>query len=132
MGEVTISLVKDSAGHPQYFLAMVQDITERKQAEKLQNSLYKIAQAADQAQSLNSLYPAIHEIIQEIMQADNFYIALYDEKNDLISYPYCVGEEAAEYPPRKPGKGLTEYVLRTAKSLLCDEALEKQYNSAGR
>ena len=130
-GEVTISLVKDSAGHPQNFLAMVQDINEHKLVEKLQNSLYKIAQAADQAQSLNSLYPAIHGIIQEIMQANNFYIALYDEKNDLISYPYGVGEEPAEEPPRKPGKGLTEYVLRTAKSLLCDESLEKRLQQRG-
>ena len=33
-GEVLISLIKDNKGHPQYFLTIVQDITERKLAEE--------------------------------------------------------------------------------------------------
>jgi PAS domain S-box-containing protein len=33
-GEVTITLVRDSERRPQYFLAIIQDITERKQAEE--------------------------------------------------------------------------------------------------
>jgi PAS domain S-box-containing protein len=32
-GEVTISLIRDTNGHAQYFLAIIQNITERKQAE---------------------------------------------------------------------------------------------------
>jgi PAS domain S-box-containing protein len=33
-GETMISLVRDSSGNPQYFLAIIQDITERKKAEE--------------------------------------------------------------------------------------------------
>jgi PAS domain S-box-containing protein len=33
-GEVLISLIRDNKGHPQYFLTIVQDITERKLAEE--------------------------------------------------------------------------------------------------
>ncbi len=122
---------KDETPAQYIHIAVVQDITERKQAEKLQKTLYGIAQAADQAQSLNSLYSAIHSSIQDAMPADNFYIALYDEKNDLISFPYAIGEENSKKQPRKPGRGLTEYVLRTAKPALVDEALEKQLQERG-
>ena len=99
------------------------DITAHRQSEKLQNAIYRISRAADQAKSLDSLYPSIHAIIQEVMAAGNFYIALYDEKNDLLSFPYSVDERDPHFPPGKPGKGLTEYVLRTGKTVLCDEAL---------
>jgi diguanylate cyclase (GGDEF)-like protein/PAS domain S-box-containing protein len=98
-------------------------VTVRKQAERLQEATYRIAQAADQAESLDSLFPVIHSIIREVMVADNFYIALHDKARDLLSFPYFMDEMESEAPSQKPGKGLTEYVLRTAKSLLCDLAL---------
>jgi diguanylate cyclase (GGDEF)-like protein/PAS domain S-box-containing protein len=110
------------AGEPA-MLSAFNDITARKQVEKLQDAIYRISQAADHAQSLESLYPSIHAIIQEVMVADNFYIALYDGKNDLLSFPYSVDERDSHFPPRKPAKGLTEYVLRTGRTVLCDEAL---------
>ena len=107
------------------------DITERRQAEKLQDAIYRIAQAADLADSLDTLYPSIHAIIQEVMVADNFYIALYDEANDLLSFPYAADEIDPVPVPQKPGKGLTEYVLRTAKPLLCDDILFEELNRQG-
>jgi PAS domain S-box-containing protein/putative nucleotidyltransferase with HDIG domain len=119
-------------GNKQVIQCNIRDITERKQAEELQDAIYRIAQAADRADSLDALYPAIHAIIQEIMVADNFYIALYDEINDLLSFPYSVDEVDPQFPsPRKPGKGLTEYVLHTGKSVLCDEDLEEELMQHG-
>ena len=113
----------DHPEHGAVFISVHTDITERKLAEDLQEAIYRIVQAADQAETLDSLYPAIHDIIQEVMVADNFYIALYDEHNDLLSFPYCIDEMDPPYAPHKPGKGLTEFVLRTGKSLLCDDIL---------
>jgi PAS domain S-box-containing protein len=65
------------------------------------------------------------------MPAQNFYIALYDEKEDLLSFPYFVDEVDAPAPPQKPGRGLTEYVQRTGKSLLCDRALDEEMQRRG-
>jgi len=108
-----------------------QDISERKQAEILQDALYRIAQAADRSESPDALYPAIHAIIQEVMAADNFFIALYDENRDVLSFPYSVDEVDLLVAPEKPGKSLTAYVIRTAKSLLCGEALFEDLKQRG-
>jgi PAS domain S-box-containing protein len=113
----------DHPDHGAVTISVKTGITERKQAEELQDAIYRIAQAADKAESLDILYPAIHKIIQEVMTADNFYIALYDEDSNMISFPYCVDEEDPLFPPQEAGKGLTEYVLWTGKSLLCDDGL---------
>ena len=95
------------------------DITERKKMERLQNLLYRISQAANRAHTPDNLYPVIHKIIQEVMPAKNFYIALYDEETNHIKPVYFIDEE--DENPQLPllSRGLTAYVLRTAEPLLC-------------
>jgi PAS domain S-box-containing protein/putative nucleotidyltransferase with HDIG domain len=107
------------------------DITERKQAELLQNAVYHISRAADKSASLNDLFKSVHEIISTVMPAKNFYISLYDDKNDLFSFPYFIDEFDVPPPPRKPRKGLTEYVLRTGRSLLCDDVADQELRQRG-
>jgi PAS domain S-box-containing protein/putative nucleotidyltransferase with HDIG domain len=60
----------------------------------------------------------IHSVIAELMPARNFYIALYDESADLLSFPYYADEFDSTPLPQKPGRGLTEYVLRSGQPLL--------------
>ena len=112
-------------------LGVVIDITERKRTERIQASLYKIAEATQSAENLEELYQILHKIITELMPAkNNFYIALYDEDSEKITFPYFVDEYEENPGPQKLGKGLTEYVLRTGKPLLASpkvfETLEKK------
>src|SRR5256884_3782825 len=53
------------------------------------------------------------------MYARNFYIALYDPVTQFLSFPYFVDEADPRPEPKKLGRGLTEYVLRTGEPLLC-------------
>jgi PAS domain S-box-containing protein/putative nucleotidyltransferase with HDIG domain len=112
-------------------IGMMQDIQVRKQAELLQSAVYRIAQAADTSAGLGDLFKSVHKIISTVMPAGNFYIALYDHKEDLISFPYFVDEEDTPPTAKKPGKGLTEYVIRTGKALLCDEATDRDLRGRG-
>lgn len=96
-------------------LSCIYDISERKRAESLQSAVYQISEAANHASSLDELYRLVHSTIGQVMPARNFFIALYDEENDLLSFPYYV-DEMDDDPPlaaSKPGRGMTEYVLRT-------------------
>jgi PAS domain S-box-containing protein len=95
---------------------------ERKRAELVQSTLYKIAIAATQAKSLNELYKSIHRHLGELLDTTNFYIALH-ERDNTFSFPYCVDEyeEEIEFAPQDLKKSLTGFVFRTQKPLLADE-----------
>jgi PAS domain S-box-containing protein len=106
--------------------AIVRDITDRKRSELLQDAVYKISQAANAALDLNHLYSEIHKTISGFINARNFYIALYNPEKNLLSFPYFVDDYDEKPAPKRPGRGLTEYVIRLGKPLLVDpETFEK-------
>ena len=129
--DAEISLNKLVLSGPTYLLAIVRDVTEKRQADLLQNAVYQIARAADESASLDDLYKSVHKVIGTVMPAGNFYIALYDAATDTISFPYFVDEQDVAPKPKRPGKGLTEYVIRTGQPLLCDEATDQELRRRG-
>jgi two-component system cell cycle sensor histidine kinase/response regulator CckA len=107
------------------------DITTLKLAEELEAALYRIAGTNASAGDIQNLYASIHRIIGELMYAQNFFIALYDKEKDLLSFPYFVDVVDVPPEPGTAGRGLTAYVLRTGKSLLCDQALSDELERRG-
>src|SRR4051812_21543919 len=89
-------------------LGIAFDVTERKQAEQLQQALYRIAETASSAEDLSAFYASIHKILGELMYAPNCYIALYDAARDSLAFPYFVDKFDATPEPRPLGKGLTD------------------------
>lgn len=118
-------------GCTNHMLGVSVDITERRQMTRLQNVLHSIVQATVRVPTLSDLFKAVHEIIEEVMPSKNFYIALHDDQADLLSFPYFVDEVDVPPSPRPLGNGLTEYVLRTGKSLLCDEKVSEELARTG-
>jgi PAS domain S-box-containing protein len=112
-------------------LATAVDITERKRAEELQRALYRIADQTSAANDLQALYRAIHGIVGELMDARNFYVALYDPDTALLGFPYFVDQEDPTPAPKSLGKGLTEYVLRTGEPLLASPERFEELRRAG-
>ncbi|MBM4176255.1 MAG: PAS domain S-box protein [Ignavibacteria bacterium] len=89
----------------------------------LQTAVYEISEAVDSSENLDDLYKSVHQIISKIMKADNFYIAAYFREEEKISFPYFVDEEEifeAHHEKFPVGRGLTAYVIRNGRSLLCD------------
>ena len=103
-------------------IALYQDITERKQNEQLHQVLYNISKAANSAISLEQLYPLIHQELGSIIDTANFYIALVDEKEDKIYFPYHVDEKDNNFPIIRfsTAKTLTAYVIKNGQPLLND------------
>ncbi len=94
------------------------DITQQTESNRVQAAIYRISQAASATENLQELYHSIHNILGGLMPAKNFYIALYDETEGMISFPYHVDELDKHPEPRKFGNGWTEYVIRTGQPML--------------
>ncbi len=105
-------------GRPAELFGIMLDITPRKRAERIQQATYRISQAALTAADLQALLRALHDIVSELMPAQNFYVALIDPARNWLTFPYFVDEYDREAPERPLGRGLTEYVMRTGQPLL--------------
>ncbi|MBI3886751.1 MAG: PAS domain-containing protein, partial [Opitutae bacterium] len=110
--------IYDAAGQCTGVQGMFLDITARRRAELVQAALHQISEAAHAAQDLPSLLKQVHKIIGELLLAKNFYVALYDEAADTLSFPYFVDEVDPPPGPRRLGRGLTGMVVRTGKPFL--------------
>ncbi|WP_339522355.1 sensor domain-containing protein [Pseudomonas sp. EA_35y_Pfl2_R111] len=100
-------------------IAVAHDITERKRSEALQTALYGISEAAHSAKDLLGLFQQVHQIIGELLPTISFSVALYDEQNDELSFPY-----PAEQPSAKAvdtplnAAALSAQVIRSGNTLL--------------
>jgi diguanylate cyclase (GGDEF)-like protein/PAS domain S-box-containing protein len=120
-------------GKLQGVIGMYRDITERKQDEQLHQVLYNISKAANSAISLDQLYPLIHQELGSIIDTTNFYIALIDEKEDKIYFPYHVDEKDDNFPiiNFSTANTLTAYVIKNGQPLLNDNNQYKEMVNQG-
>jgi two-component system, cell cycle sensor histidine kinase and response regulator CckA len=100
------------------FYAGYHDISDRKRVEALSSALYRVAEQSSSAHDLQQFFAAVHSIVDELMYARNFYIALFDPATETVSFPYFVDEHDTAPPPKKIARGLTDYLIRTGEPLL--------------
>ena len=99
------------------------EVLERQRGERLQKSLFRIAELSNAAGSMEEFYVAIHAIVGELIDATNFYIALTSADGSELEFPYLVDERDVQAPTvRAFGSGATEYVIRTRRALLAELA----------
>ncbi|HKI78317.1 MAG TPA: PAS domain S-box protein [Ignavibacteriaceae bacterium] len=114
-----------------FMLSSGEDITDKKNDEKIQQVISSILQASNSESDINEFFSYIHNSIKKLMTAENFYISLYDKNTEMITFPYFVDKYDPDQPPKKFGKGLTEYVLRKGESALVDAKMDKQLVEQG-
>ena len=107
------------------------DITERKWAEGIRAATYRISELANSANGLEGCFRSTHEVIKGLMPATNFYVALYDEVAEILSFTYYVDEIDEVPPPRSLSRGFTDYILRTGSPLLAPREVFEELVKAG-
>ncbi len=110
---------------------ITRDITDLKKSEDIRNALYKISTAVTSVPDIQNLYSTIHKIILDLMKADNFYIAMYNDESNTVSFPYFVDQVDPIPAERKAGRGLTEYILRVGKAQLIDAKTDMRLRTSG-
>jgi PAS domain S-box-containing protein len=102
------------------------DITQRKLNERTTHALYAISAAVNTTRDLRELYQTIHAIIGEVIEAENFFIAMLDEERDMLRFVYFQDEmdDYFDIPNiSDPGQSsLTIHVFRTAAPLYLSQA----------
>jgi len=109
---------KDHKGNIIGIVGIGRDITEIKRRETELKVLYEIIRGASTTSSLEELLKLIHEMLKQVVYAENCFIALYNKDSGLFSFPYFVDEFDNTPTPKDLAKSLTSYVFRTDKPFL--------------
>jgi len=131
LSRATVPVVSEDdtiSGRAWYF----RDVTEAKKLAALQSALYRIAELSRSAEDLKELYKSIHDVVGELIDVTNFYIALYDPSRDELTYEYFVDRyDVLDERVEPLGRGLTGHVIHTGKSLLVDPKKFNEMLAAG-
>jgi diguanylate cyclase (GGDEF)-like protein len=98
------------------------EILERQRAEHLQAALFQIAELATADIDQDAFYRRVHAVVGELLNAENFFIALLSDDRLRLTFPYSVDAVLAPPAERPLGRGLSEYVLRLGRALRVDNA----------
>jgi signal transduction histidine kinase len=98
------------------------EVAERRRAENIQRALYELANLSATATGGSRLNMRLHQIISELVPAQNFLMALYHPDTREISVPYFVDEKDAQAPVKRFdfGIGMSSYILQRKQAMLLD------------
>lgn len=69
-------------------LAVARDVTARKLAEAMQSAMYAISEAANSAASLPDMLLRVHRVVDDLLTAPAFIVALEDPKGGTLNVVY--------------------------------------------
>jgi PAS domain S-box-containing protein len=114
-------------------IGMFRDISKRKQTAEVQQTLFDISNAVNITNNLHELYYSIHHLLKSVIDVTNFYISLYNEEQDSMTFPYYIDEkdDNPDPVPMDQSTGLTNYVFSTGKPLLANNEVEDKLLAEG-
>jgi len=113
--------VKDFDGKIIRYDGVIENITEQKRAKDIQNIILNISNASQKSLDLSEIMEIIQKELSRLVDTENFYIALYDEKNDTLHVPYY-NDQKDNIVNFSAKKTITKLVIQEGKSLLITEA----------
>lgn len=114
--------------------AIVRDISERKKIERHKRVTYEIFQLANNTTNMTQLIHGIRERIRPIIDTTNFFVAIYNEQNDLYDIPVVFGEDSLKNAlyNKNLKESITDYIRRTGKGAIINESHLKTLIAKGK
>lgn len=104
-------------------------------AYAVQQALLKLSELASTLTDMAQFYPQIHQLVNQHLAADNFFVVLLDPPTGRFHLEYFADEkdclDAPDLDPADFARGMTGYVCRTGQPLLCDAEKFRQLIAAG-
>jgi len=100
--------------------SLKKELEERKHSEDINKTLFAISNAVNTTMDLSDLYKQIHGFLGEIIDVTNFYIAIFDTKENSLHFPYYRDTEDDDYSSIKnfnPVGSLTGLVVSKRKPI---------------
>jgi PAS domain S-box-containing protein len=91
--EVTMYPYWGDGGDVTHVATVTRDITARQYNETVATMLYRISGAVSTTSDLEELYQRIHAILDDNIEAANFFIALLDKDRARLEFPYIEDEK---------------------------------------
>ena len=105
---------------------LMEQIRDREKSELLQESLYRISElTSDITVDIESFYSKVHNIVGQLINATNFFIAKYNQEENTLEYVYVVDENHQKpnspediYQPRTLSNHFSELVINSKDTVL--------------
>jgi PAS domain S-box-containing protein len=112
----------NAAGVPVAMIGTIQDITERRRAELERKVLLEIESGLATTANLDELLALMHRAVQQVLDARNCFVALYDGRTGRFSFPYFVDQFDEAPEPAALSNTCTAYVYRRGLPALIRQA----------
>jgi len=110
----------DIKGQSPLLGAIIIDISKKNQDETLKQVQYNIANSVVNSKNLYELFETVSKELNKVIDARNFFAALYDEETDNLYIPFEEGHK--DYIEKwKAEKSLTGLVVKQKVSILLDK-----------
>ncbi len=120
----------DETGNAKRLIGTHEDISVRKRNNEIQATLFNISNAVNTTKNLDELYENIREILGNIIDTTNCFLAMYHEESNMLTMPFH-RDEVDSFTEFPAGKTLTGYVVSTGKAQLIDTERELQLTREG-
>jgi len=102
---------------------LMKQIREREKSELLQESLFRISELTNDASiDIEKFYTLVHNIIGQLINAENFFIAKYNRDKNQVAFVYYSEQDEElitdKYATRTFSNGYTELVINKGKTVL--------------
>jgi PAS domain S-box-containing protein len=99
------------------FTGIIRDVSDRRVADNLRSALYRVAETSSGAHDMTKLYGAIRRIVDKLMEADGFLVAVKDGGAREMRVAYWAHPHGAPAPAVGAGSP-AERVLESGEAVL--------------
>src|SRR5579862_3892840 len=115
---LNVRAVRDASGKIVSHDGTAEDITGRKRSQLERQVSTEIIHAVSATDNLDDLLRLIHAALQQVLDAENCFVALHDAPTGLFHYRFFVDQFDPPPPPDTMDRSCAAYVFRKAGGML--------------